>query len=243
MSKQQLYIFMDDSGKLTNNETSSIYGGLFFYNTNEINNFINQYRALINKIKCKYCKQNPCNKKCPEIKGTTSLTNSDRRWIYNLIKKQNNFGVFISNKKIYSKIMENKASRGRFLDYAQKRIIKEVILYSIREKKIDPNKTLQLYIKIDQTETKSNGYYNLRDSIYEELVSGITNFDYAAVTKPILKGKLNIDLTYYNSKHNYGIQSADMLANYLHHQYELKLNQDIDISSSIDFIEVKLFLP
>ena len=55
-NKQELYIYMDDSGKLNNNETSCIYGGLFFYNANEISDFINKYRGLINKIKCKYCK-------------------------------------------------------------------------------------------------------------------------------------------------------------------------------------------
>ena len=34
-----------------------------------------------------------------------------------------------------------------------------------------------------------------------------------------------------------------MIANYLHHQYELKLNNKRDISKAINFIEVKLFLP
>ena len=63
-NKQELYIYMDDSGKLNNNETSCIYGGLFFYNANEISDFINKYRGLINKIKCKYCKNdiNKCNR-------------------------------------------------------------------------------------------------------------------------------------------------------------------------------------
>lgn len=244
-NKQKLYIYMDDSGKLNNNETSCIYGGLFFYNTNEINNFINKYRGLINKIKCKYCKNDitKCNKKCIEIKGTTRLSGSHRRWIYNLIKKENNFGVFIDNQRVYTKIMESKASRGRFIDYSQKRIIKEIVLYSIKTNKIDPTKELELYIKIDQDSTKSNGYYNLKESIYEELVNGISNFDYSVIRNPILKNKLTVEVVHYNSKHNYGIQAADMMANYLHHQYELNLNKNIDISPSTDFIEVKLFLP
>ena len=244
-NKQKLYIYMDDSGKVNNNENSCVYGGLFFYDTNEISNFLNRYKSLIKKIKCNYCKNNnnECNKDCLEIKGTTKLKNSHRRWIYNLVKKQNNFGIFIMNKKIYSKIMDNKSSRGRFVDYAQKRIIKEIIMYSVKLGKIDINKELELYIKIDQAETKSNGYYNLEESIYEELVNGIINYDYSMVRVPILKSKLRVDVTYYNSKYNYGIQAADMIANYLHHQYELNINKGIDISSSVDFIEVKLFLP
>ena len=149
----------------------------------------------------------------------------------------------INQRKVYSKIMESKSSRGRFIDYAQKRIIKEIILYSIKEEKIDPTKELELYIKIDEDSTKSNGYYNLKDSIYEELVNGISNFDYSVIRKPILKNKLKVEVVHYNSKHNYGIQASDMMANYLHHQYELKVNKEVDITSKTDFIEVKLFLP
>ena len=139
--------------------------------------------------------------------------------------------------------MESKASCGRFIDYSQKRIIKEILLYSIKNGKIDSTKELELYIKIDQDTTKSNGYYNLKESIYEELVNGISNFDYSVIRNPILKNKLTVEVVHYNSKHNYGIQAADMMANYLHHQYELNLNKNIDISPSTDFIEVKLFLP
>ena len=243
--KQRLYIYMDDSGKLNRNETSCVFGGLFFYSSNEINNFINQYRAIIKKIKCFYCNNDisNCNKNCIEIKGTTKLNKSHRRWIYNLNKKYNNFGVFIDNNKIYSNIINDKSARGRFLDYAQKRIIKEILLYSINIGKINPNKELELYIKIDQADTKSNGYYNLKDSIYEELVNGIINFDYSIVREPILKNKLCVSVVHYNSKYNYGIQAADMVANYLHRHFELKLNKDIDIENDINFIEVKLYLP
>lgn len=243
--KQKLYIYMDDSGKLNRNENSCVFGGLFFYSSNEINNFINQYRSIIKKIKCNYCScdKDNCDKKCLEIKGTTKLSKAHRRWIYNLNKRYNNFGVFIDNNKIYSNIINDKSARGRFLDYAQKRIIKEILLYSIGIGKINPDRELELFIKIDQADTKSNGYYNLKEGIYEELVNGIINFDYSMVREPILKNKLNIEVVHYNSKYNYGIQAADMVANYLHRQFELKLNNNVNIDDEISFIEVKLYLP
>lgn len=241
----EIFILMDDSGKLNNNENSCIFGGLFFYSSKEYLNFINQYKSVINDLKCKYCNQNKenCNSDCIEIKATTKLKQSDRRRIFNLVKKQNNYGVFIDNNKIYSRIMNDKASRGRYCDYAQKLIIKQIVLHSINSKLIDPTKDLILHIKSDDAKTKSNGYYSLKNSIYEELINGIINFDYSKIHKPILTGKLKVNLKMYNSKFHYGIQSADMISNYLHREYEQFLLKQKDISATTSFIEVKLFLP
>lgn len=245
MKENNLFIYMDDSGKLNNNENSCIFGGLFFYNSIDFNTFITKYKSIVKQIKCEYCTQRKenCNKDCIEIKGNMNLKDSHRRWIYNLCKNRNNFGVFIKNKEIYNEIMYDKKARGRYLDYVQKRIIKEIVLYSIKNKKIDINKKVNIYIKIDDAKTKSNGYYNLKDSIYEELVNGIINYDYSIKYKPIIKKELKLEVTHFNSKYNYGIQAADMIANYLHRQYEMFLNGEIDKLTSIDFLEVKLFLP
>lgn len=241
----EIFILMDDSGKLNKNENSCIFGGLFFYSSNEYMNFVNKYKSIIDSIKCKYCKQdqNNCDYDCIEIKGTTKIKNSDRRRIFNLVKKEKNFGVFIKNKKVFMPIMNDKSARGRFCDYAQKRIIKEIVLYSIRNKFIDPNQPLKLYIKIDECKTKSNGYYNLQDSIYEELVNGIINYDYSIIHKPILSNSLKVKVKIYDSKYNFGIQSADIMSHYLHSKYEQYLATGKDITSTISFIEVKLFIP
>ena len=171
------------------------------------------------------------------------MKKSDRRRIFNLIKNEYNYGVFIDNSKVYDFIMNDKASRGRFCDYAQKRIIKEIVVYSIKNKKIDPKKPLKLYIKIDEAKTKSNGYYSLKDSIYEELVNGIINFDYSKAHKQVLDNELVIKLKTYDSKYNLGIQSADIISHYLHSKFEQFIKNDIDITTTTSFIEVKLFLP
>lgn len=243
--KNEIFILMDDSGKLTSKENSCIYGGLFFYSSKDYMNFINKYKSVVNEIKCKYCHQekNTCNKKCLELKGTTKIKPVHKRQMFNLIKKQKNYGVFIKNQKIFKPIINDKASRGRYCDYAMKRIVKEIVLYSIKHENINPNKPLKLIIKIDECKTKSNGYYNLKNSIYEELVNGILNYDYSKIHKPILKNELTVNTNNYNSKYHYGIQSADIIANYLHRQYENYLIKGKNISKTISTIEVKLFLP
>lgn len=97
----EIFILMDDSGKLNKNENSCIFGGLFFYSASEYMNFVNKYKSVIDSIKCKYCKQtsNTCNNDCIEIKGTTKLNASDRRRIFNLVKKEKILEYLLKTKK------------------------------------------------------------------------------------------------------------------------------------------------
>ncbi len=234
----ELFIYMDDSGVLTKNEGTFVYAGLFFYSAEEYNTFIIRYKSIIDDIKCKYCKnKHKCNNDCPEIKGTSKLTNANRRRIINLIKKQKCYGVLINNQKIFKRILDNKLARGRFCEYAQKRVVKEIVSYAIKNKAIDNLLPLTINIKIDENNAKSNGYYNLHDSIFKELKHGMKNDDYAIMHKPIHKSKLLLKVRKYNSKLHYGIQSADMIANFVHRKFK---QNNID---ELNFMTIKLFLP
>lgn len=55
----------------------------------------------------------------------------------------------INNEKVYPNIKDNTASRGRFLDYALKLLIKQTIKGLIKEEKIDPHKPIRLILNID----------------------------------------------------------------------------------------------
>lgn len=85
----EIYILMDDSGKLNSNENSCIYGGLFFYSNKDYINFINKYKSIIDSIKCFYCSKDitNCSQDCIEIKGTSKIKPKDKRRLFNLLKK------------------------------------------------------------------------------------------------------------------------------------------------------------
>ena len=122
---QEIYINLDDSGKLSNHEHISVYGGLVFLSKSEKDKFVTQYRSIVNHIKCKYC-QSKCNKLCPEIKNT-NIKNSDKRRIMNYIKKYYVTALVIKNDLVYEHIKTNKGAKGRFLDYSLRRMIKEIV--------------------------------------------------------------------------------------------------------------------
>lgn len=236
---QEVYINLDDSGKLSSKELISVYGGIIFFSKNEKDKFITQYRSIINSIKCNYCNncKDNCNKKCPEVKNI-NIKASDKRRIMNYLKRYYVVALVIQNACIFDYIISDKASKGRYVDYTMRRLIKEVIKDIINKKKIDSHKPVKLIINIDQQATKSNGYYNLKDGLKEELIHGIRNFDYQKKFKPVLFSNLDLLLNYQDSLKSYVIQASDLLAGSIR---RICLDDGID---KLDiFVDLKVIFP
>lgn len=241
---QEIYINLDDSGKLTTKEQISVYGGIVFLSKKEKDKFITQYRSIINEIKCNYCgKINNCNKKCPEIKNT-NIKPKDKRRIINYIKKYYIIALVIENDNVYNHIKNNKAAKGRFIDYSIRRLIKELLKKLIKYKNIDENKPIRLIINIDEQTTKSNGYYNLKDGLIEELKYGITNYNYAKVIAPIVNSELEIRITYQDSGKCYVVQAADLLAGTIRRKSLEAKSENKNIKSKLNkFVDFQIILP
>ena len=111
-----------------------------------------------------------------------------------------------------------------------------ILFFVIKDKKIDPYKNVRLIINIDEQSTKSNGYYNLKDGLTEELLHGIINYNYDITHKNILFGKLDISLSYQDSGKSYLVQAADLIAG----TTRRKALADRD---DIDIIDHKLLFP
>ena len=238
---QEVYINLDDSGKLTTKEQISVYGGLVFLSKKEKDKFITQYRSIINNIKCDYCnnKEN-CNHMCPEIKNT-NIKKNDKRRLMNYIKNYYVVALVIKNNEVYEHIKENKAAKGRFIDYSIRRMIKEIIKSLIKYKSIDPNKPIRLIINIDQQSTKNNGYYNLHDGLVEELKYGIVNYNYSTKINPIIFSDLEIKVSYQDSGKSYVVQAADLLAGTIRKKaIDNQENIHQELSKFVDF---KIILP
>lgn len=156
--QQVIYINIDDSGKLVSTEKVSIYAGLVFTSKNEKDKFITQYRSIVKSIQCKYCNKNiticKSNKSCPELKHNM-LKPKHCRQLMNYIKKYYILCCIINNNKVYPNIKEDTASRGRFLDFSLKLLVKQTIKGLIKEKKINPYLPIKLVINIDEQTTKT----------------------------------------------------------------------------------------
>ncbi|MBQ8299479.1 MAG: DUF3800 domain-containing protein [Clostridia bacterium] len=260
---QEIYIYMDDSGQLTRNNPQQnifVYGGLYFLSKDESDNFSRQYKSIVNSIKPKYCNDfsnddklnekfckthdsTTCSYKCPELKSS-KLSSADRRHLLNFIKKYNTSVVVVNNSKLRDYIFENKASIGRFKDYAIKREVKNIIEKLISENKIDPSKQVKIFLNLDQQTTISNGYYDLEHTIKEELQYGIFNYNYGIMYPPILSD-VTIKIKYKDSYYSYNIQAADLLVGEIRHKYyHYLLNNDFELyRKRTAFLRNSLYLP
>ena len=102
------------------------------------------------------------------------------------------------------------------IDTRVKYVIFSSITYGwkgIVEKLKERNKDIKITIFIDEQLTATNGYYDLRDSIKEELEHGIANFDYGTRHPNVFNADVQVYIHYCNSSKNYMIQASDILAN------------------------------
>ncbi len=229
--QKNIYIYMDDSGKMVSTEKCFSFGGIYFINRENRDNFKRIYSSFINQNKCKFC-SNIC-KVCPEIKSNNT-NNKFRRRVINLIKNKEgvySHAITIYNKNISEYIFKDKKSKGRRIDYYQKILIKEIIKNLISKKTINKDEDLKIIINIDEAKTATNGIYNLKESIYEELKYGVVNFNYNASFPPLIKGNLSIEVNYVDSSKNYLVQASDFLVGHVNaiNSWETKKDFYIDV--------------
>jgi len=161
----------------------------------------------------------------------------------NYIKNYYTVACIIKNNDIYDHIINDKASKGRYLDYALRIFIKKIIVTLIKSNSIDPNLPLKLILNVDEQATKSNGYYNLKDGLIEEFVHGIYNFNYNVKHTPILFNSFEIELSYLKSEKSIVVQAADMIAGIVHNKTLKFYDDGFKLNQSLSFLKITLFLP
>lgn len=204
---QTVYFFFDDSGVLHPNEESGyfVYGGYVFISREELDSAKRKYINANKKLR-------ETLGRADELKAA-GLSVNHKRTLYMSIREYESVSCSVEIGRVYTSITKGKKSICRYKDYVLKRCIKGKIQELIRKGKIRSDEDIKIEVNIDEQLTATNGYYSLRDSIYEELKHGITNFDYGAFHKPVFEGEVDVVVRYCESKSNYLIQASDILAN------------------------------
>ena len=123
--------------------------------------------------------------------------------------------------RLYDYVIENKKSICRYKDYILKRCIKNELELMITDGILSKNEDITISIYIDEQLTATNGYYDLRDSIKEELKHGIINFNYGISYPNVFDANVEVIIHYCDSSTNYMIQASDILANRIWTSYRI----------------------
>lgn len=208
---QNISIYLDDSGVFSRNSGHDyfVYAGYLFLDDSERIAARELFKSSSRQIKSHLGR--PMDK---ELKAA-GLGIKHKRSLYNCVKKFNSLSSTVQLSRVNNSIMSNKLSIHRYKDYVLKRMIKSKLQSLIVSGKIDAHRPVSLRVYIDQQHTSTNGYYTLSESIREELVHGIHNFDYGIFHAPILLADFKIKITFCDSAKDYLIQASDILANRL----------------------------
>lgn len=212
---KSVYFFFDDSGVFHRSEPSGffVYAGFVFTSREELETakrkYINANKKLKKALGVDY-----------ELKAAV-LENKHKRALFNAVSEYETLSVSVDLKRIYGYIIDKKKSRCRYKDYVLKLCVKRKLQDLIQAGTLSRDDDVHLVISIDEQLTATDGYYDLRDSIQEELQHGIANFNYGVVHEKVFTGQVNVDILYCESKNNYLIQASDILANRIWTSYRL----------------------
>lgn len=142
-----------------------------------------------------------------------NLKSKHKRSLFNSVKEYDSVAVVVDISRVYDYILADKKSICRYKDYILKRCVKNKLKKLITDGRISKNEDVTISIFIDEQLTATNGYYDLRDSIREELCYGIVNFDYSIRHQHVFDSNVTVNIQYCDSSTNYLIQASDILAN------------------------------
>lgn len=218
--KQIINIFLDDSGVFVGGQEHAyfVYGGYVLVGQDERLNANREYRTLSDNIR-KELRHNG------ELKAKDLVGTKHKRALAKVLKEYDSLACVVKLSSIRPSIMANKLSIHRYKDYAIKIAVKRKLEMMINTGRIDPGIATELNIFIDEQHTSTDGFYNLEETIREEFVNGIHNLDYGAFYPPLFTSQVAIKIKFCDSKGNYLIQAADILANRMHTSFNYNYPQ------------------
>ena len=213
---QEVIFFFDDSGVLHKNEPSGyfIYAGYVFTERNTLESAKRKYINANKKLK-------KALGRTDELKAA-NLDAKHKRSLFNSVREYDSVAVVVDISRVYDHILADKKSICRYKDYVLKRCVKNKLKRLIADGIISKDEEIKISIYIDEQLTATNGYYDLRDSIMEELQYGIANFDYGIRHPHLFDANVIVNIQYCDSSSNYLIQASDILANRIWTSYRTK---------------------
>ena len=227
-----LFIYSDESGVFDNvHNDYFVFGGLILLGKESKEDWERLYRNAEIAITPKY-QQNQ------ELKAAI-VSNKDKGKLFRSLNKCHKFSVVVKEKNVLKDIFNNKKSKQRYLDYAYKIAVKKAIEDLINKGIIIPNEIENIYFFVDEHNTATDGKYELREALEQELIVGTFNYHYSVFYKPILPYSKAVTLEFCNSAKKRLVRAADIIAN---HVYYLAVSNQLEKINKITNLH-NIYLP
>ena len=207
-----IFIYSDESGVLDKKHNDYfVFGGIMLLSSEqkkiEERKYLHVERTIRNS-------ENMASEQ--EVKAT-NVSNNAKAKLYRSLNNVEKFGVCIYQKNILDSIDSDKKSKQRFLDWAYKMSVKNKLESLIKNGSIVPDEVDRLLFYVDEHNTATNGYYELKESLEQEFKHGVYTNNYTVYHPPIFAKLKQVELEFCNSKTKTLVRAADIVANRLYY--------------------------
>lgn len=211
-NEMDLYIYSDESGVLDKYHNDYfVFGGLIFLSKEQKDETAAKYRgAEKNILKSEKLPQNA------EVKAT-AISNYSKRKLFRSLASVEKFGIIIKQQKLRDELFSDKKTKQRYLDWAYKYAVRLKLERMMADGIFKADEVQNLIFQVDEHHTATDGKYELRESIEQEMKRGIYNFQRNTFHPPLFKNLKQVVLEFRDSKSVTLIRAADIVANRLYH--------------------------
>ena len=225
-----IYIYSDESGVFDKKHNDTyVFGGVIALGKDEQEVWSRRYAAAEKVIRQKKAVPDDF-----ELKAT-NVTNGEKGKLFRSLNKCYKFSVIIRQQKVMDRIFENKKSKQRYLDYAYKIGVKRALEDLIKKGIIVADDIQRIYFYVDEHTTATNGRYELKEGLEQELKVGTFNSDYMIYYPPIFPKLHSVELNFCNSQTKLLVRAADIVANRIYYLFN---TQQLDKIENIPNINV-----
>lgn len=206
-----IFVYSDESGVFDciHNEIF-VFGGLIFLGKEEKDAYANKYIAAEKSLRRNSQLAEDELKAC-------RLSNKHKGKLYRSMNGAIRFGVVINQKRLLSRIFQSKKDKQRYLDYAYKIAVKKALQRLIENGKINPSDIGTIHFYIDEHTTATNGRYELKEGLEQELKNGTYNMQYNEFFPPLFEDMKGVDLNFCDSEKVILVRAADIVANRIYY--------------------------
>lgn len=207
-----IFIYSDESGVLdVRHNDYYVFGGLIILGKREKDKWINRYIAAEKDLRKTLGVPSDV-----EIKAAT-IGNKEKTKLYRSLNQCYKFGGIINQDRVHKRIFESKKDKQRYLDYVYKLSVKNALKKMIEQHIINLQEVERLYFFVDEHTTATNGKYELKEALEQELIHGTYNYNWNYFYDPLMPNVQSLELKYCNSASTTLVRAADIVANRLYY--------------------------
>lgn len=175
------------------------------------------------------------------IKGELKAAVLPDKYKMKIFRSLNNchrFAGIIEQKRVNDNIWKSKKDKQRYLDYVYKISVKRALEELINQGIIIPKDVEKITFYVDEHTTATNGCYELREGLEQELKNGTYNMNYSFFFPPLFPDLKVVDLQYLNSAtpKNRLVRAADIIANVVYHYATIEDFEKLKTFSNLHYV-------